>query len=496
MLTLRQVGVGVKGGAEAMVHAARAFVASASPSQALVKLDFTNAFNSVRRDAIFEAVADKIPEMLPYVLSSYESPSTLFHGVYSLQSSEGVQQGDPLGPLLFCLAIAPILEQSGCAFSVGYLDDIILGDTVESLVAEVARFRMEASRVGLTLNESKCEIVGLSKEARPEWKSSCLTFSEPSLAVASLLGAPLSSDGFMSALTHHQDAFTLLGERLGLLSAHEALFLCGSSLTMPKWLHLLRSSPSWSSPGLVSIDRTQWNFLSETLNIPLSANSWTQASLPVRWGGLGVRSIEDLAPSAFLASAHLSRPLVVQLLSPVSLAAFDACMSDAMHQWSSIGEVTPPDLALRTSQKAWDDSICSLRMQQLLHAASGADRARLIAANAPGSGSWIQALPCANLGLRLSNQEIGIAAGLRVGAHIVAGHSCVCGVPVLPDGRHGLSCRKSAGRQSRHHAVNDIIARALRSTGVPAILEPPGLLRGKARGQTAQPSSRGLKVGP
>jgi len=35
-----------------------------------------------------------------------------------------------------------------------------------------------------------------------------------------------------------------------------------------------------------------------------------------------------------------------------------------------------------------------------------------------------------------------------------------------------LSCRKSAGRQSRFDAVNDILARTLRRIGVPAILEP------------------------
>ena len=46
-LAPRQLGVGVRGGAEAIVHAARAFVESSSPFHALVKLDFRNAFNSI-----------------------------------------------------------------------------------------------------------------------------------------------------------------------------------------------------------------------------------------------------------------------------------------------------------------------------------------------------------------------------------------------------------------------------------------------------------------
>jgi len=40
--------------------------------------------------------------------------------------------------------------------------------------------------------------------------------------------------------------------------------------------------------------------LSATLNIDIDDNRWTQASLPVRLGGLGVRSAVLLAPSACL----------------------------------------------------------------------------------------------------------------------------------------------------------------------------------------------------
>lgn len=37
---------------------------------------------------------------------------------------------------------------------------------------------------------------------------------------------------------------------------------------------------------------------------------------------------------------------------------------------------------------------------------------------------------------------------------------------VTSRGYHGLSCKKSAGRWSRHHAANDVISRALGSVGV------------------------------
>ena len=49
-------------------------------------------------------------------------------------------------------------------------------------------------------------------------------------------------------------------------------------------------------------------------------------------------------------------------------------------------------------------------------------------------------------------------------------HQCVCGENVDQYG-DGLSCRRSAGRHSRHSAVNDLIKRALTAAEIPARLD-------------------------
>ena len=51
-----QLGYGVHGGSEAAVHAARCFLSNMEDHQAVVKLDFADAFNSIRRDCMLGAV--------------------------------------------------------------------------------------------------------------------------------------------------------------------------------------------------------------------------------------------------------------------------------------------------------------------------------------------------------------------------------------------------------------------------------------------------------
>ena len=62
-----QLGVCIKGGAEAAVHTARMYAGD----HWIVKLDFKNAFNSLRRDKMLLAVSDLAPALYPFVHSSY-----------------------------------------------------------------------------------------------------------------------------------------------------------------------------------------------------------------------------------------------------------------------------------------------------------------------------------------------------------------------------------------------------------------------------------------
>ena len=85
-----QLDYGTPLGAEAAVHAARRFLHNLQPDHLILKLDFKNAFNSIRRDKMLAAVRERAPEIYPLVHSAYSTQSTLFFGGESLQSAEGI----------------------------------------------------------------------------------------------------------------------------------------------------------------------------------------------------------------------------------------------------------------------------------------------------------------------------------------------------------------------------------------------------------------------
>ncbi len=136
-------------------------------------------------------------------------------------------------------------------------------------------------------------------------------------AYASLLGSPIGDTSSTSdAISGKTQLLLAKGEGLQHVSAHDALLLLRNSFAIPKLLYLLRSSPSFLSPNLKDYDDVLISIVGTIANTCLDDNAWNQVSLPVKAGGLGIRSAVQLAPSAFLSSAAASSDLVHHILPP------------------------------------------------------------------------------------------------------------------------------------------------------------------------------------
>ena len=112
---------------------------------------------SIRRDKMLEAVRDLARDIYPLVHSAYSAPTSLLWEVNTIKSAEEVQQGDPLGRLLFCLTLHRHFEPLCSPLCVMYLDDTTVGGSLEDVLHDLQVIK-EAEVSGLSLNNSKSEM--------------------------------------------------------------------------------------------------------------------------------------------------------------------------------------------------------------------------------------------------------------------------------------------------------------------------------------------------
>ncbi|XP_065323794.1 uncharacterized protein LOC135930921 [Gordionus sp. m RMFG-2023] len=136
-----QLGVNVKGGCEVSLHMTRMYLQTDPSDNILIKIDFSNAFNSLKRTAFLNPILTLYPEYSQFIFDCYASPSHLQFGDRLIPSSSGIQQGDPLGSFLFCLGINSLIQSINdqCKLNLHnwYIDDGILGGSPSEVIKAV-----------------------------------------------------------------------------------------------------------------------------------------------------------------------------------------------------------------------------------------------------------------------------------------------------------------------------------------------------------------------
>lgn len=476
-----QLGCGTRGGAEAAVHAIRHYMSTSQNDEVLVKLDFKNAFNSINRGMLLEEIYDKFKSLYPFIYQCYRYPTYLSFGRHVINSEWGVQQGDPLGPLCFCLVAHRLAPKLKSKINIWYMDDVTLVDTPSVVLQDIEEILKIGPDIGLSLNSKKSEFYlqeGYEGTNTLEALSLLLPGAKQLKNDITILGVPLTDSSIAAILLSKIEQMKILANRLTVLQSHFALHVLQKCLGAPRLLYTLRCCPSWNHLTFLKIlDNVQRTTLERICNISLSPTAWKQATLPISLGGLGIRSTEVLSIPAFLASAHSVTGLVCSILQTDNFIQ-DSLFLDTESLWITQHSLTIPEGHKKSSQNAWVALLDLKIYNDLISNASDlSSRARLLGVSTRESGSWLNALPCPSLGTFLDDDTIRVAIALRVGSRLCIPHACRrCGYIVDPYGHHSLSC-DDFGRRCRHSQLNETIHRALTLAGIPSSLEPAGICR-------------------
>ena len=428
-----QVGVGVKGGCEALVHTARAIFDSQDEDTLLMQVDLINAFNLADRKRTSMEVQEHFPELSHIMASCYGIPARLLFGDEVIMSTTGFYQGDALASLFFSLDLHPVVlkinkEVPDLVMNSWEMDDGLLGGSKADIVKAVEILLLVGPERGLHLS-TETSVPGNSKSR--VW--SPVQSIRDSLDPLGLGIKPITEDGFIhlgapiGPETYVQGFLSKQVEKVGTLSQklftlqqpYAEFVLLRSCYALPKVGYLLRFCPP--SPSSLfhwkRFDQMIRNTLNDIIGTSLSDQAWHQAQLSVVKGGLGLRGAETTAAAAFISSVALSLPLIHQLINgiedpPLSTAAALEHLSVLM----GLEETCTMESLSGSMQKSLCNSIENLQHEALTQTfTSTRDKARMSSLGIKHAGDWLNVVPNPSLGLLLRAQEFRSAVMYRLG---------------------------------------------------------------------------------
>ena len=496
-----QFGVACPNGTERVIHRTRAaFLAhAADPDFVILKVDLRNAFNCVSRKAFLDLCRRHFPELEAWAGWCYEDPSSLWYDVWEFPSDEGVQQGDPLGPLLFSLVVDELVkriasELPGLTLNLWYLDDGVIGGSVADVKAAYDIILQAGPPLGLNINDAKCELIfrGADEPGRfpfPAGENGVKRVGPD----FDLLGAPIGSDAFVDAYISLKcvvkcvPALQVL-EKLD--DPQVAYTLLRSCCAFPRLVTVLRTvPPSQSAKQLARFDvLVAASFVRAVGILGLSKSQMRQARLSTALGGMGMRSAEHHASAAFLASAS-SCAAADGWIMPMypgiteALADFNSRAGKAplLASCMTPGAVFPQkELSARLDR----EELRCLVADEIAKGSHGKYHAgRLLNVARPHAGAWLNAMPSIALKLALSPAEFNVLVRWWLGAPVCSGkHVCPRCSKVTCDenGYHQTTCRFGGNLGVRHNGLRDTLYYFALGGASGAQREAAGLIPGSA----------------
>ena len=491
-----QVGVGVRGGAEGLVHALNRLVADQqhSPDLVVVSLDFKNAFNTVDRNRMLEEVVLHCPSILHYVEMTYGCAARQYVGQHVVESTTGVQQGDPLSPLLFALTVHPLIrdihEQCPEMHQGWYLDDgtFVGPRPVVQHAVQLVVNREQA--FGLSLNPQKCRV--WAPVSNPlHLRGFPVGFVHEHRAGLTVLGAPitLSVEYAASVAQSLVDAAAVSLQRLSILRHPQAeLLLLRNCLGACKVVFTARCMPSAAATtAFTAFDALQTRVLQSIVTAggggfgPLQQSL---AALPIAKGGLGITTATSLLPCAYLASVTQTASLQTSILAasdaplvpPAVAARADYC---ALVPEFDAALLEDPDFVRGKVQAQLSKPLGQRAYRELIDDPARSDRERAVlhSLTQPGASDWLLALPVPHLQQTMSPESFRCRLQYQLLIPIFQERSqcpyCLRELDVWGD--HAVHCTSGGDVAivGRHYSVRNGLDAVLTSARQRVTREPP-----------------------
>ena len=493
-----QCGVAVEGACETVAMALQGWVDAnrSSSDWAVLQVDLRNAFNSMDRGAMLRATLQHVPELLPWVTSCYGCHSQLFANGHRIQSEVGVQQGDPLGPLLFSLGWHQVVKALPTTLSINvwYLDDgHIVGDA-HTLAQVVDTLALQGLHLGVQLNLSKCKV----------WGPSTLDPSIPEDQFGhfrhiprvpwgpdgglKVLGLPVEYPGsstFRASVLREitgklAEACSILSHLGDPQTQHLLLRHC---LDACRLIHFLRGVDCRELQDMLlqasaSIKDCFGDILGKR---SLNECHWQQCTLPLRLAGLGIKDPLTILPAARVAATlcflkrgfELSFPATTVVLPPdwathlVDLQSKLGTSVEPVASWLRDGQVRNVEENHR-QQKWWSLQLQKAQAKSIVQTAPLRDRCRLALQNMPHTTAWMNVVPNEGLGNKMAGPNYRLLLRWWLGMPLVEGSATecpCCGEAMDVFGDHLVSCGKNQLTR-RHHALRDALTEVLRAHNV------------------------------
>ena len=496
-----QVGVGVPGAAEAAAMTMQALASklrSASPWVAL-QVDFSNAFNCVHRPHLLHQGMVRVPAAYNYLRFAYGRTTRLFCGQEVILSRCGTQQGCPMGPLGFALALQPIAESlqqtGGLVWSTWYLDDGLLVGSPEAIHHALIQLQTLGPTIGLSLNLQKCVLWGPGAKSVPGHEQLTVPDWEKGEGIT-VLGIPVDHpDHPRATQAAWESAVSAMERLLGRLATvpdaqlvHHLLRSCVDACRVN---HLLRATdPTHSARHAAKAETAIIDAFEGLLGVTLLPSQRTQITRPLRMGGCGVKNPTTVmfpARISALASfyggggarvgapAYLLPPDTALLRGPLlGLQETLGSSFDPLAAWVQDGTRILGATAEQRTQHWWGDAVARRLRQDLLDVVSHRDQARLLEL-ADGVGTcWMTVPPSSAARTIISSDDYCLAMRWHLGLPLVpAPAPCPgCGRQADTFGDHFLCCPRN-DFSLRHHAVRDALFAILSANGEAVTKEVP-----------------------